>query len=105
MGKALKITMLGAGSGFVLTIAKELLVDPVFDNSTFVLMDISEERLAVAKSSVEEVIATGKNRVAISVTTDLDIALDGADYVITSCEKNRPKSCVWGGTLINSFSF
>ena len=32
--KNLKITMLGAGSGFVLTIAKELLTDPVFDNCT-----------------------------------------------------------------------
>ncbi|MBQ9771140.1 MAG: hypothetical protein IJW23_04870 [Lentisphaeria bacterium] len=87
--KNLKITMLGAGSGFVLTIAKELLTDPVFDNSTFMLMDVAEDRLAVAKASVEEVLATGKNHVKVEVTTALEPALTGADYVITSCEKNR----------------
>ena len=89
MKKELKLTMLGAGSGFVLTIAKELLTDPVFENAQFVLMDVSEDRLAVAEKSVAEVLADGKNRIRLSVTTSLDAALDGADYVISSCEKNR----------------
>jgi len=89
MKKELKLTMLGAGSGFVLTIAKELLTDPVFGNAEFVLMDVSEDRLAVAEKSVAEVLAKGKNRVRLSVTTSLDAALDGADYVISSCEKKR----------------
>ena len=89
MKKELKLAMLGAGSGFVLTIAKELLTDPVFENAQFVLMDVSEERLAVAEKTVTEVLADGKNRIRLSVTTSLDAALDGADYVISSCEKNR----------------
>ncbi|MBO4490746.1 MAG: hypothetical protein J5944_05230 [Lentisphaeria bacterium] len=45
--KRLKITMLGAGSGFVLTIARELLHDPVFADCEFTLMDIAQDRLAV----------------------------------------------------------
>ena len=89
MQKELKLTMLGAGSGFVLTIANELLTDPVFENCTFTLMDPSEERLAVAVKTVGEVLSKGKNRVNLSGTTSLDKALADADYVITSCEKNR----------------
>ena len=89
MKKELKLTMLGAGSGFVLTIAKELLTDPVFENAEFVLMDNSAERLAVAEKTVAEVLAKGKNRIRLSATESLDAALDGADYVISSCEKNR----------------
>ena len=89
MGKDLKLTMLGAGSGFVLTIAKELLTDPVFENCRLTLMDVSQERLAAADQAVSEVLAKGKNRVSLLTTTSLDEALDGADYVITSCEKKR----------------
>ena len=81
--------MLGAGSGFVLTIANELLTDPVFDQCTFMLMDVAEDRLKVAENSVKEILSAGKNHVKVAVTTDLACALDGADYVITSCEKNR----------------
>ena len=87
--KNLKITMLGAGSGFVLTIAKELLHDPVFADCEFMLMDIAEDRLAVAESSVKEVLAKGENKVTVKTATELRPALEGADYVITSCEKNR----------------
>ena len=81
--------MLGAGSGFVLTIANELLTDPVFDQCTFMLMDVAEDRLKVAENSVKEILSAGKNHVKVAVTTDLACALDGADYVISSCEKNR----------------
>ena len=89
MKKNLKLTMLGAGSGFVLTIAKELLTDPVFENCAFTLMDTSEERLDVAEKAVAEILAKGKNPVTLSKTTRLEQALEGADYVISSCEKNR----------------
>ena len=89
MGKDLKLTMLGAGSGFVLTIAKELLTDPVFENCRLMLMDVSQERLAAADQAVSEVLAKGKNHVSLLTTTSLDEALDSADYVITSYEKKR----------------
>ena len=63
----MKITMLGAGSGFVLTIAKELLTDPVFDNAEFMLMDVAQDRLDVAENAVKEILATGKNKVSVSI--------------------------------------
>lgn len=87
--KKLKITMLGAGSGFVLTIAKELPDDPVFADAEFMLMDVNQERLDVALKAVGEMLANAKNHITIKATTDLRTALEGADYVITSCEKNR----------------
>ena len=79
--KKLKITMLGAGSGFVLTIAKELLHDPVFADCEFMLMDVAEDRLAVAESSVKDVLAAGENKVTVKTAAELRPALEGADYV------------------------
>jgi len=87
--KKLKITMLGAGSGFVLTIARELLHDPVFADCEFTLMDIAQDRLAVAESAVKNIVSQGENKVTVRTSTELRPALEGADYVITSCEKNR----------------
>ena len=87
--RKLKIVMLGAGSGFVITIAKELLHDPVFADCEFMLMDVSAERLAVAESAVKEVLSKGENKVTVKTSIELRSALEGADYVITSCEKNR----------------
>ncbi len=87
--KKLKITMVGAGSGFVISIAKELLTDPVFADAEFVLMDTAADRLAVAMKTVSEIIQDSPNRLRLRGTDDLQDALDGADYVITSCEKSR----------------
>jgi len=89
MRDPLKITMLGAGSGFVLTIVKELLHDPVFANCEFCLMDPAADRLAAAEGAVKEIAATGTNAIRVSCSTDLRKALADANYVITSCEKNR----------------
>ena len=87
--KKLKISMLGAGSFFVLTIAKELLKNPIFDGCTFMLMDLAQDRLDVAKKSVAELFTPGTNKINLETTTDMAKALDGADYVVSSCEKNR----------------
>ena len=81
--------MLGAGSGFVITIATELLTDPVFTDCEFMLMDTAADRLDVAETTVREIVAAGSNKITVNKTTDLRTALTGADYVITSCEKNR----------------
>ena len=87
--RKLKLTMLGAGSGFVITIAKELLTDPVFADCEFMLMDTAADRLDIAETTVREIIAAGSNKITVNKTTDLRTALTDADYVITSCEKNR----------------
>ena len=49
--KKLKIAMLGAGSGFVMSVAKELIAHEIFNGSEFVLQDISRERLRAAEGA------------------------------------------------------
>ena len=87
--KKLKISMIGAGSGFVISVASELNKYDVFKDSTFVMMDINESNLDLAKQTVAEKLGDNKNNVTVTTTTSLKEALDGCDYVITSCEKSR----------------
>ncbi len=85
----MKVTMLGAGSGSVLNVAKELTEYELFNGVEFNLMDISAERLAAAESTVKEVVDAGDIDITITTTVELAEALDGCDYVIASCEQNR----------------
>ena len=87
--KKLKVSMLGAGSGFVLSIAKELNSYDIFADCQFVMMDISQTNLDLAQKQVLELIGENVNNVTVTTTTSLSEALDGSDYVISSCEKSR----------------
>lgn len=86
--KHLKIAMIGAGSAFSVNVA-DTLDDPVFDNCEFWLMDINEANLRQAEDAVRAVIVGRGSSVQLRVTTRLEVALDGADYVIISSEQNR----------------
>lgn len=88
--KNLKITMLGAGSGFVMSVAKELIEHELFHGGEFVLQDVCPERLQAAEAVVTDILASSqKIRITLAATTDRKTALEGCDYVITSCEMNR----------------
>lgn len=88
--KKLKIAMLGAGSGFVMSVAKELLDHELFNGGEFVLQDVSEERLQAAEAVVSDILKSStKICIKLTATTDRKKALEGCDYVITSCEMNR----------------
>ena len=89
--KKLKITFLGAGSGFVLTVAKELPKDPIFDGCELALADPQPDRLAAAEKTVAAEFEKQGKTGCYTVTshTDNNSALDGADYVISACEPNR----------------
>lgn len=85
--KRLRISMVGAGSGFVLGIAKSLVSHEFFEGCEFVLMDINRERLQASERAVSKINA--ENKINISSTTELNKALEKCDYVISSCEMNR----------------
>ncbi len=87
--KKLKVSMLGAGSGFVLSIAKELNCYDIFTDCQFVMMDINQNNLDLAQQQVMELLGNNINNVTVTTTTSLTTALDGCDYVISSCEKSR----------------
>jgi alpha-galactosidase len=80
--------MLGAGSGFTPCVAKTL-VHPVLRECAFVLVDPDEERLRAAGASVRAILRAKKLGVRLSACRCPAEALDGADYVIGSCEINR----------------
>lgn len=88
--KKLKISMLGAGSGFVMSVAKELIEHDIFVDSEFALQDISSERLQAAEKTVREILGgTPHMNIRLTATTNRKEALDGSNYVITSCEPER----------------
>jgi alpha-galactosidase len=84
-----KITMVGAGSGFVINVARELAVSETLQNSTFVLMDTDPARLDRARGEVDRILKEAKSGVRTEATTDLARAVDGSRHVIASCEINR----------------
>lgn len=88
MGK-LKITMPGAGSGFVLSVAQELVNKSFFDDAEFMLHDIDPTRLAAAEKAVKELFEAKKSPITLKSTLCLEEAMEGSNYIISSCEKNR----------------
>ena len=83
-----KVVMIGAGSGFLISIARELALSEPLRECTFSVMDIDAERLALAEEKSRTMLAACPG-ITVEATTDLATALEGADYVITSCETNR----------------
>ena len=82
--------MIGAGSpGFSLAVGEELAASEVLAGSTFVLMDIDEARLEASAGRMRQVVEDAGSTLFIEHTPDRRLALDGADYVVTSCEPNR----------------
>lgn len=78
-----KIAFIGAGSlVFTKNLVRDLLTFPAFEACTIALMDISEERLAYAKTAVDNIIAAGGYRAKVEATTDRAQALTGADGVV-----------------------
>ncbi|MBO5793305.1 MAG: hypothetical protein J6S54_12640 [Lentisphaeria bacterium] len=85
----LKITMPGAGSGFVLSVAQELVKDPLFAGGEFMLYDPDKERLAAAAEAVKELFKKSSSTILLKSSTSLEEAIEGSSYIISSCEKNR----------------
>ena len=89
----LKLAMLGAGSAFSVSVL-ETLDDPVFEGCAFWIMDIQASSLERAEGALRTRMKERDIRVHLSATTDLRAALDGADYVIVSCEQDRYRNWI-----------
>ncbi|MDL5052973.1 hypothetical protein QQ056_05315 [Oscillatoria laete-virens NRMC-F 0139] len=83
MPRPLKATVLGAGSGFTLWFANDLMQIPGECGGTICLVDPDTKRLALMKRLVERVAAwLGKAHWKVEATTDRRKALPGSDYII-----------------------
>ncbi len=78
-----KIAFIGAGSvGFTRGLVADIISYPAFEDVTIALMDISKERLEMAKKSVERIVQHFNKPVKIIATTSRKEALRGADGVL-----------------------
>lgn len=85
-----RFVMIGAGSFFTDAITEGLCrARALFDGSRFVLVDASPERLALSLARNQKIVAESGADIQFESTTDRRRALDGCDYVITACEKER----------------
>ncbi len=87
MPRAIKITMLGAGSGFTPTLMRDVLCIPGAACGEIALVDIDESRLVTMQKIVGRLIAeSGRSGWRVSATTDRRQALAGSDYVVNCIE-------------------
>ncbi len=78
-----KIVFIGAGSMvFTRNLVRDILTYPALADCEIALVDINEEKLALVKKVVENIIAQGKYSAKVTVTTDRRQALPNADGVL-----------------------
>jgi alpha-galactosidase/6-phospho-beta-glucosidase family protein len=79
-----KITMIGAGSTvFAKNLIGDILTFPELQNSHIVLFDTNEERLKTSEIVAKKICESLNVKPQITVTTDAERALEGADYAIS----------------------
>jgi len=81
----MKATLIGGGSfGWAFGFARQFILSQHLADVNVVLMDIDEEALELVSRAVGVFNRKHDSRVRVDSTTDLDAALDGADYVLVS---------------------
>lgn len=82
-----KITIIGAGSAqFSAGIVRDLCVNPGLHGSHVTFMDIDQRRLAMVTRLAERLSSELKAGLSFSQTTDREVALQGADFVINTAQ-------------------
>jgi len=93
MKSNVKFSIIGAGSVcFCPTTVADILRSKLFatlDNMTIYLMDIDPNALDVSKAFCDKFTSKLKRKVTIEASTNLQKALQGADFVITAIEVDR----------------
>src|SRR3954454_24664264 len=81
-----RIAFVGAGSTvFTRNLVGDVLSLPELrDTTTFALMDIDPERLRTSEVVARRLVEEHGARAEVETTLDRRVALDGADYVVTS---------------------
>jgi len=89
--KNIKIAFIGSGSGFCPVTINDILLDEHLKNVKIdlYLMDILEEAVNYSVTYAKAVISREGRDISITGSTDLEKAVDGADFVITAIEVDR----------------
>ncbi len=92
--RPIKITLLGAGSGFTPTLTRDLLCIPTADRGEIALVDVDEARLTTMHQIVRKLAATlNKSGWRVTATADRREALPGSDYIV-NCIEVSGTACV-----------
>ncbi|MEO6002423.1 MAG: alpha-glucosidase/alpha-galactosidase [Opitutus sp.] len=88
MRRPIKITMLGAGSGFTPRLVNDVLRIPgCREGGTIALVDIDESRLSTMREVISKLIsALGETRWQVVASSDRTHVLAGSDYVVNCIE-------------------
>jgi alpha-galactosidase/6-phospho-beta-glucosidase family protein len=87
--KTIIVTMIDAGSGFVVNAARGISEYESLQDATFVLMDVGQGRLDKAAEAVIAIFAKQQSKNRLEVTSNLSEAWNDSNYVLASCEQNR----------------
>jgi alpha-galactosidase len=79
-----RIVLIGAGSGFGGNLSRDILALPELRDSTLVLCDIDEGRLAAVTGYVQRIVDHYELPARVESGADYEALLAGADFVITS---------------------
>ena len=94
MRRPIKLTMMGAGSGFTPTLVRDVLQIPGHQGGTIALVDVDAERLRTMHGLIQKVLDTwGKTDWKVESSTDRTQVLGGSDYVIC-CVEVSGTACV-----------
>jgi len=94
MRRPIKLTMMGAGSGFTPTLVRDVLQIPGNQGGTIALVDIDANRLLTMHGLIQKVLDTqGKTNWNVESSTDRTQVLGGSDYVIC-CVEVSGTACV-----------
>jgi alpha-galactosidase len=79
-----RITIIGAGAfGWTTCMVRDILAYKAFEGTTFVLMDVNENRLPFAAQAAERIIRESGHEAKVVTTTSRPEALEGADGVVS----------------------
>jgi alpha-galactosidase len=87
MRRPIKVTMLGAGSGFTPTLVNDILRIPGEQGGTIALVDIDTERLETMHKIIQNLAQKlGKTNWKVEASTDRTQVLPGTDYMVCCME-------------------
>lgn len=85
-----KIALLGGGSAYFETAIAEIAMTPALTGSEMVLYDINPESMSTMENLGRRICEQSGTRMTISATTDLESALDGVEYAVSSIGPHGP---------------
>ena len=98
--RPIKVTMLGAGSGFTPRLVSDLLHMPGCERGQVVLVDIDADRLSTMRQVLERLLRQeGKGGWTIGATSDRTQALPGSHYIINCIEVSGVECVKWDNDI------